>query len=353
MLFGELLDEAASTRMLNEAWEAGIDAFDSAEMYPVPQRVETSGESERILGRWLKTRPRDRAVVCTKIAGPGGMDWIRGGPVSLSPADIAAAIEGSLQRLGTDHIDLIQIHWPDRYVPMFGEVEYRPELAYTSVSIEDQYDALTRAVDAGKVRYVGLSNETPWGVAQWTRLHEDPPSDTPPIVALQNAYNLLCRTHEAGTAEACHATGVSLLAYSPLAMGLLSGKYLQGAIVPRGPSGPSDGPGFLCEHGGRSTDRLNRYRGRYAEAESRYGARRPVVEATREYVRVAGECGVSPTELALRWVLGRPGVAAAVIGASDNAQLRELVAAAEGGRLPDGVVERIDAVHRAWPNPCP
>lgn len=247
MLFGESTSEREAHLLLSAAAEGGVNFFDSAEMYPVPQRAETQGRSEAVLGAWLRGRRRDDYVVATKVAGPGGMAWLRGGPASADGANIAAAIDGSLARLGVDSIDLLQLHWPDRYVPMFGEVDFDPGAAYpAAASVEQQLEALAAAVAAGKVRAVGLSNETPWGLMRFCAAagassRRDSRSSSssggggaplplplplPRVASLQNAYSLLCRTFDAGLGECCHQEGVSLLAYSPLAMGLLTGKYL-------------------------------------------------------------------------------------------------------------------------------
>ncbi|KAF2298610.1 hypothetical protein GH714_024315 [Hevea brasiliensis] len=175
MTFGEQNSLPQSFRLLDEVFHAGINFFDSAEMYPVPQRAETQGRSEEYLGRWIRERkiPRDRVVLATKVTGPSGqMIWIRGGPKHLDAKNITEAIDNSLQRMQMEYIDLYQIHWPDRYVPMFGETEYHPTQQFCSISIEEQLDALGRAVDAGKVRYIGLSNETPYGIMKFLQLAE-------------------------------------------------------------------------------------------------------------------------------------------------------------------------------------
>ncbi|XP_073134800.1 uncharacterized protein [Henckelia pumila] len=283
MTFGEQNSLPQSFQLLDKAFHSGINFFDSAEMYPVPQRAETQGRSEEYLGRWIRTRkiPRHQVVLATKVSGPSGqMTWIRDGPASLDNWNITEAIDGSLTRLQSDYIDLYQIHWPDRYVPMFGEIEYDPTRNFSSVSIEEQLTALQKAVDAGKIRYVGLSNETPYGLMKFLHVAERI-SIRVRIVSLQNSYNLLCRNFDSGLAECCSHERVCLLAYSPLAMGILSGKY-------------------LSLDGGPAEARLNLFRGRYAEGESRYSlSHSSVQKATDRYVNIAKKYGIHPVSLAI------------------------------------------------------
>ncbi|KAD3336635.1 hypothetical protein E3N88_32154 [Mikania micrantha] len=310
MTFGEQNSLSESFNLLDKAFDSGINFFDSAEMYPVPQREETQGRSEEYFGRWLKERkiPRDRVVFATKVSGPSGqMTWIRGGPTCLDSKNIKEAIDNSLLRARTDYIDLYQVHWPDRlvyylyklhwynfiiisselcpgfscsYVPMFGETDYDPVRQYNVVSFEEQLDALGRAIDAGKIRFVGVSNETPYGVMKFIQAAENNPA-YPRIISVQNSYNLLCRNFDAGLAECCHLERVSLLAYSPLAMGLLSGKY-------------------LLPDGGADDARLNLFRGRYSEGESRYNLSNPTIrEATKAYISIAERYGIHPVSLAI------------------------------------------------------
>ncbi|MFP4271875.1 MAG: aldo/keto reductase, partial [Halothiobacillaceae bacterium] len=225
MTFGEQNDLAEAHAQLDQAVAAGVNFIDTAEMYPVPPRAQTQGETERMVGQWLARQRREQLVVATKVTGPArGFDWIRGGP-RITPAQIEQAIEDSLQRLRTDYVDLYQIHWPDRYVPMFGARHYLPEQSRETERIEVQLEALDRLVQAGKVRYLGLSNETPWGVMRFLQAAGE--RGAARIISVQNAYHLLNRSFESGgLAEVCHHEGVSLLPYSPLAFGLLSGKYL-------------------------------------------------------------------------------------------------------------------------------
>ncbi|OIW17938.1 hypothetical protein TanjilG_17774 [Lupinus angustifolius] len=336
MTFGEQNTLPQSFRLLDEAFDAGINFFDSAEMYPVPQRAETQGRSEEYLGRWIRERkiPRDRVVVATKVAGPSGqMTWIRGGPICLDASNIIEAIDKSLLRMQTDYIDLYQIHWPDRYVPMFGETEYDPVRQYPSVSIDEQVEALSKAIKAGKIRYVGLSNETPYGVMKFIQVAEKF-ACSPKIVSLQNSYNLLCRTFDSALAECCHQESIRLLAYSPLAMGILSGKYF--------PSG-----------GGSPDARLNLFKGRYSEGESRYNLSNKVINAAaEEYVNIAKIYGLHPVSLAIAFVLQHPLVASAVFGATKSWQLQEVVNACKI-ELTTEVIEEINNIHSKFPNPCP
>lgn len=356
-------------------------------MYPVPQRAETSGRSEEYLGRWLKNsgRRREDVVILTKVAGPSGqMTWIRDGPASLDAKNVTAAIDASLKRLGTDYIDLYQVHWPDRYVPMFGDVDYRPEFAFPAVPLSETLAAIYKAVEQGKIRHVGLSNETPYGLLSSLHAHRQAPGAVARVVSIQNAYSLLCRTFDAGLAEVCHLEGVSLLPYSPLAMGLLTGKYTDhlgaAAVMDRAARGLVDSLGLPnyrkpqgtpqelqlqqtevsaspqpqpLAYGGPAEARLNRYRGRYAEAEARYGPRPAVLAAVAAYCAIARESGMSPTELALRFALDHPLTASVVFGASTEAQLRACMAAGGKGPLPADVRAAVDRVHAALPNPTP
>jgi len=352
-------------------------------------------------------------VLSTKVCGPSGeMAWIRGGPERVDARHIRQAVEGSLRRLRVDAIDIFHVHWPDRYVPMFGEDLYDPSrrfvqagagkgggggggrqsaLSATKAQLEEQMAALGVLMREGKVRRVGLSNETPWGLMHCRRLslqrdgqreqhqhqekeeEEEPGRFFPEVSYVQNAYNLLCRSFDAGLSECCLEEGVHLLAYSPLAMGLLTGKYRHDFDNQHH---PGEDPGDRDR--GREAYRLNVYKGRYAEAEQRY-ERTPAVEAAvRRYCALAAEAGMRPVELALRFVLSHPCLgpdptltdiennmataatregerkgAGVGVGARTVGQLDELAAAAAKGPLRDaGLLREIDAVHRDLPNPC-
>ncbi|KAJ9543450.1 hypothetical protein OSB04_023157 [Centaurea solstitialis] len=335
MTFGEQNSLFESFKIMDKAFDSGINFFDSAEMYPVPQRAETQGRSEEYFGRWIRERriPRDRVVFATKVSGPSGqMTWIRGGPTNLDSKNIKEAIDNSLLRAQTDYIDLYQIHWPDRYVPMFGETDYDPERQYSHVSFDEQLDALGRAVDAGKIRFIGVSNETPYGVMKFLQAAENN-SAYPRIASVQNSYNLLCRNFDSGLAECCHLERVGLLAYSPLAMGLLSGKY-------------------LLPDGGANDARLNLFKGRYSEGESRYNLSNTTIrEATKAYVSIAERYGIHPVSLAIGFVLRHPLVSSTIFGATKLWQLEQVVSACDVKLTPQ-IIAEIDNVHSMFPNPC-
>lgn len=325
MTFGEQNSEAEAHSQLDLAFERGVNFIDTAEMYPVPARQQTCGASESIIGSWLKRKPRERIVLATKAAGPSrNLTWIRGGPPALDAANLRAALEGSLRRLGTDYIDLYQLHWPERNQPLFGQWQYDPARERPATDIRVQLEALAGLVAEGKVRSIGLSNEHPWGISEFLRLAGE--FGLPRVVSVQNAYSLLNRVYEFGLAELCHREDVCLLAYSPLAFGHLSAKY-------------SDDP--------NAVGRINRFKD--------FGARytKPnVYEAVKAYAALARRCGVSPATLALAFVYRRWFVASTIIGATGMDQLVENLDAWDW--TPDAaVVEEIEQIHLRYPNPAP
>ena len=308
MTFGEQVDQAAAHALLDHAVARGINFIDTAEMYAVPARRETYGATETIIGHWLAARPglRQRIVLATKVAGPArGMDWVRNGSDNLLPAEIIQACNDSLRRLQTDVIDLYQIHWPNRNVPAFGAVYLDPAKDRAFTSIQAQLEALATLVQAGKVRHIGLSNETPWGVGEFLRQAEL--HGLPKVVAVQNPYALVNRVADNGLDETLLRTGVSLLAYSPLAFGALTGKY--------------DGPGF---------DAAQPTLGRLARFESmrkQRWARPETLVAARHYNALARAHGMSPTQLALAFCYTNWRVASTIIGVTNQAQLDDNIAA--------------------------
>lgn len=333
MTFGEQVDEAGAFAILDRALDLGIDFIDTAEMYAVPPRRETFNATERILGNWFAARPgaRQRVTVATKVAGPSrGMDWIRGGAADLTADDIIAACEGSLQRLQTDVIDLYQLHWPTRAVPMFGATYYDPTRRDAAVTaIETQLRALDRLVREGKVRAIGLSNETPYGVCEFVHLAER--HGLARVATVQNAYCLVNRVPDNGLDEAMHRHDVSLLAYSPLGFGLLTGKY--DAV---GFNDPQHRPGRLAL---------------FASMRKQRWARPEALAAARAYNALAREHGLTPTQLALAFCYRRWTVASTIIGVTSVAQLEENVAAWDVPLSPE-LLAQIDALRRQHGDPA-
>ena len=325
MTFGEQTGEADAHSQLDYALAAGVNFIDTAEMYAVPPRAETFGVSESIVGRWLTRQQRERIVVATKVAGPSrNLGWIRGGPPALDRANIRAAIDGSLQRLQADYVDLYQLHWPERNQPMFGQWQFDPANDRACTPIRQQLEALAELVQEGKVRAIGLSNEHPWGVMEFTRLADE--LGLPRVLCTQNAYSLLNRTFETALAEVCHREQVGLLAYSALAFGHLTGKYLADPAAP-----------------GRLTQ-WPTFGQRYAKPN--------VLPAVNAYAALARKHGLTPTQLALGFVRSRWFVSSTIIGASSLAQLEETLPATRTPIAPE-VLGEIDAVHLRYTNPAP
>jgi len=336
MTYGDQNTEAEAHAQLDYAMARGINFIDTAEMYPVPPKADTYTRTESMVGTWLKKQPRDQIVLAGKVSGPRrGLDWIRGGPPSLDRANIRAAIEGSLQRLQTDYIDLYQLHWPERNVPMFGQYQFDPagefefgvyqqgeERAW--VSIQNQLETLAELVQEGKVRYVGLSNEQPWGVMEFVRIAKA--YNLPHIASVQNCYNLINRGMEFGMAEVLYREQVGLLAYSPLAFGHLTAKYI-------------DNP----EAKGRVTMFLG-----YAQRYKKPG----VFPASAAYAKLARAHGLTPTQLALSFVYHRWFVSSTIIGATTMQQLKENIDAWDTKLAPE-VLQEIEHLHLTMMNPAP
>jgi aryl-alcohol dehydrogenase-like predicted oxidoreductase len=326
MTFGEQNSEAEGHAQMDYALDCGINIFDAAEIYPIPPRPDTQGRTEAIIGTWLATRNvRDKVMVATKVAGRGKMVWLRkdGSKTRQNPAQIMEAVEASLRRLKTDYIDLYQLHWPDRPMRIFEGHDYL-HLEGDGHPVHEILGALGRLVTDGKVRFVGLSNETPWGVMSFLRASEQ--HGLPRPVSIQNAYNLVNRSFETGLSEIFYREQVSLLAYSPLGQGYLSGKYEKGALPP----------------GSRKTlfDRLGRY-------EKGNGPR-----AISSYVALAKRHGLDPAQMAIAFAVSRPFVTSVIIGATTMEQLKTDIAAADL-KLADEVLEDIEQIHLDTPNPCP
>ena len=325
MTFGEQTSAADAHNQLDFALSQGVNFIDTAEMYAVPPRAETYGVTETIVGEWLKRQQRDKLIIATKVAGPArSLTWIRNGPPALDRANIRAALEGSLRRLQTDYIDLYQLHWPERNQPMFGQWQFDPANERTGTPIREQLEALAELVKEGKIRHVGLSNEHPWGIMQFTRLADE--LGLPRVVSVQNAYSLVNRTFETAMAETCYRENVGLLAYSVLAFGHLTGKYL---ADPK-----AVGRITLWENFGQRYSKPNM---------------QPAVQA---YADLAAKHGMSLLQLAMAFVTSRWFVASSIIGASNLAQLQEIFAALNTP-IPDELQEEINAIHLRYTNPAP
>ena len=333
MTFGEQVNEATAHAILDRSLERGVNFIDTAEMYSVPAKAETFGATETIIGNWFAKNPaaRQQLVLATKVAGPArGMPWVRNGSPDLTADDIVTACEDSLKRLQTDVIDLYQIHWPARHAPVFGMVYFEPTKDKPVTSIQVQLEALARLVQAGKVRAIGLSNETPYGVHEFVRLAEQ--HGLPRVASIQNPYCLINRTFENALDESCHRLGVSLLAYSPLGFGLLTGKY--DAAGTDGPDAPQEA-------------RIARYE---SVRKQRWGRPEALV-AARRYNALADEHGLTPTQLALAFCYTKWQVASTIIGVTSVAQLDENLDA-WGTTLSPEVLQQIDAIRWEMRDPA-
>lgn len=323
MTFGEQNSLADAKQQLDYAISRDINFIDTAEMYPVPPRAETQGSTEEYVGHWLRHQQREKLVIATKVTGPArGFQWVRGGP-RITRQHIEQAIDASLERLHTDYIDLYQIHWPDRNVPMFGQSHFNPENERETEAIAEQLQVFSELVEAGKIRYLGLSNETPWGVNKFISVARE--TGAPRVISIQNCFNLLSRGFESGLSEVCYHENIGLLAYSPMAFGFLSGKYLE--------------PG--------ATGRVTMFPG-FAQRYSKVN----VSEAVSEYCKLADDAGLSPAAMALAFVREKWFVSSTIIGATSLMQLEEDI---DSGSvcLSDDLLVEIDSIHQRYPNPAP
>lgn len=327
MTWGQQNSEAEAHEQMDYALDQGINFFDTAELYAVPPRKENSGLTEAYIGTWFKqSQKREKVILATKIAGPrADLSFIRNHDLEYSKANIHLALEGSLKRLQTDYVDLYQLHWPERKTNTFGQLGYRHD---PNDTWEDNFlevlETIQDLVQAGKIRYFGLSNETPWGLMHCIRLAEK--HNLPIPVSVQNPYSLLNRSFEVGLAECAIRESCGLLAYSPMAFGLLSGKYHKKTDTPQ--------------------DRINQFKGlaRYNSALS--------WAATEKYLALAEQHGLSLVELSLAFVTQQPFTTANIIGATTMEQLKENIKTAELVLSP-GVLAEIDAIHTSIPNPAP
>ena len=324
MTFGEQNTEQEAHQQLDYAVSQGVNFIDTAEMYPVPPIEKTQGLTEKYIGTWLhKNGKRKELVIASKVSGPGMMPYLRNGP-QLTAQQINSALHDSLKRLQTDYLDLYQVHWPARNTNYFGELGYTHQENESAAVIEDVYACLVRAIEQGKVRFIGISNETPWGVMQYqiSALKNSWPN----IVSVQNPYNLLNRTFEIGLAEISHRENIGLLAYSPLGFGVLTGKYLNGMK-------PKNARLILF-------DRFTRYTNQIAE------------QAIQAYVDLAKRYHCSAAQMALAFLNTRPFLTASIIGATNLDQLKENIESINL-QLSEELLNDIEVIHQKFPNPCP
>jgi aryl-alcohol dehydrogenase-like predicted oxidoreductase len=329
MTWGEQNTEQEAHAQLDYATDQGVNFIDAAELYPVPPKPETQGLTESYIGTWLaKSQQRDKVIIASKVAGPssanGGTDHIREGKSRHNRANIEQALHDSLKRLKTDYIDLYQLHWPDRSTNFFGKLGYQHHDDENATPILETLTVLDDLVKAGKIRHIGLSNETPWGVSQFLHLAEK--YNLTRIVSIQNPYNLLNRSFEIGNAEIAIREQVGLLAYSPLAFGHLTGKYLNGALP----------------EGARVTkwQRFSRYKSENAE------------KATQLYVDLAKAHNLNPAQLALAYINQQHFVTSNIIGATNLEQLKTNIDSINVD-LSEDILLEIDKIHQHYPNPSP
>ena len=322
MTYGEQNDEKDAHEQLDYSICNGINFIDTAEMYAIPPREETQGTTEEIIGTWLsKRKDRDKIILATKVAGPG-MEYLRNGS-RLSKKHILQAVDDSLKRLQTDYIDLYQVHWPERKSNFFGRLgyEYSNEMG---VSLEETLEAMSSLVKSGKVRHIGISNETPWGTNRYLQHAKDAKLEK--IITIQNPYSLLNRIYEVGLAEISQHENIGLLAYSPLGFGQLTGKYIN------------------------KTEENTRL-GLYGDWFTRY-SNENCLNAVKEYSRIADRHNISLTNLALAFVNTRPFVTSNIIGATTMEQLKENIESINID-LSEEILEEVNEVHSSQPNPAP
>ncbi len=328
MTWGEQNSQLQAFEQMDYALERGVNFWDTAEMYPVPTNEKTTGETERYIGNWFKQHGRrDEVVLASKVSGRSDTSWVRGGrETRLNREQIRVAVEGSLRRLQTDYIDLYQVHWPDRRLGLWGEGNgsYIHKQNAADIPIQETLEALAELVDEGKIRAVGLSNETPWGLSRYLQLSET--LRLPRVVSIQNSYSLLNRIFEGGLSEFSYREGIGLLPYSPLGMGSLSGKYLNNQRPEKSRMGKF--PDFMQ---------------RYQKPESE--------DAIERYCRLAQEYSLTPAQLALGFVNSRPFVSSNIIGATTLTQLQENIDSIDV-EISDELLDEINRIHATCKNPA-
>jgi len=326
MTWGQQNSEAEAHEQMDYALGQGINFFDCAELYPIPPKPETQGRTEEYIGSWFASRNnRDKVIIATKVNGRSKSDWFRneGCGCRLSPQQINEAVNKSLKRLRTDYIDLYQLHWPDRPMRLFGGLEYEHDDTEHH-PIEETLGVLAKLIEQGKVRHVGISNETAWGTMSYLEAAKS--NGLPRVASIQNAFNLVNRAFEIDLSEISYRENIGLLAYSPLGQGTLTGKYLNGAQPP----------------GSRKVlfERIKRYETPTAE------------QAIGAYVALAQEHGLDPAQMAIQFVTTRPFVTSSIIGATSMAQLETDIGSVDV-ELSEVVLNGIEEIHRTYTNPCP
>jgi aryl-alcohol dehydrogenase-like predicted oxidoreductase len=326
MNMGEQNNQKDSFEQMDYSFNQGVNFFDTAEVYAVPPRQETQGKTEEIIGNWfVKSKKRKKIILATKMVGPG-VDWIRNGGGNYTEENIAIAIEGSLKRLQTDYIDLYQLHWPERNTNYFGKRNYEHDSDEGKWNnLESVLNALKKFVDQGKIKYIGISNETPWGLSKFLEVAEQ--LNLPRIVSVQNPYNLLNRAYDIGMSEISCREKVGLLAYSPLAIGYLSGKYRDNQMPKNSRIGL-----------------FGDFWTRYKEDNAK--------KAVDDYYKLAKENGLTLTQMSLAFVNSRPFMTSNIIGATTMEQLKENIGTVDVD-LSNEIIEKINLIHSNNPNPTP
>ena len=326
MTWGEQNSKADGFEQMDYAIDNGVNFWDTAEIYAIPMREETYGETENIIGEWFKkTKKRDKVILATKVSGPTSKEYIRGGGCSYDKKSMSEALEKSLKRMQTDYIDLYQLHWPERNTNFFGKQGYEHDSNEKNwIAFEEILENLKKFVDAGKIRYVGLSNETAWGLAKCLELSKL--KNLPKMMAVQNPYNLLNRTYEVGLAEISVREQSGLLAYSPLAFGYLTGKY-RNNNMPKG-------------------SRIDLFKDftRYNNENS--------IKAIEEYYKISQKFNLDFAQMSIKFCEIQPFVTSVIIGATTMQQLKTNVESVNV-KLNNEIINEINEVQKIYPNPCP
>ena len=325
MTWGEQNTQEEGFEQMDYALDQGINFFDTAELYAVPPKKETYGKTEEIIGNWFKKKKnRSKVILATKISGPG-LSWIRGGSNQYDKKNLIKAVEESLKRLQTDYIDLYQLHWPERKTNYFGKLGYEHKNNNEWNNFEDILNSLDEIIKSGKVKYIGLSNETAWGLTKFLEISKT--KNLPRVMSVQNPYNLLNRTYEIGLAEASIREKSGLLAYSPLASGIMSGKYRNGAMP--------DGSRMKL-----FGDRFPRYKTKNA------------INAVEEYYKISKKHNLDLAQMSLKFCELQPFMTSVIIGATSMEQLKTDIESVNVN-LSEDIIKEINEVQKLYTNPCP